>query len=334
MLDEQMKVVFLDRSAIRVPLRRLSFPHRWFEYPTTSADLVVERLQGAEIAVTNRVYITEEVLQHLPDLRLIALSATGFECIDIAACSRRGVAVTNLRNWSTLSVAEHTFAMLLALRRQLFTYRELVSRGEWQRSASYGLLEEPLPGDLFGSRLGIIGYGDLGKRLGQLGLAFGMQVSIAERRGAIPRAGRTDFTEVLKNADVLCIACPLNPETRGLIGEAELAAMKPTATLINTARGGIVDERALAEALENGRLGGAGIDVLAQEPPPQDNPLLNLSRPNLVLTPHMAFASPRALNALAGQLIDNIESFVRGKPVNLVSSREYPSARASVRHFD
>lgn len=319
MTDEQMKVVFLDRSAIRVPLRQLSFPHHWCEYPTTTPDLIVERLQGATIAITNRVFFTGQVLEQLPDLRLIAMSATGYECIDLAACRRAGISVTNLRDWSSIAVAEHAFAMLLALQRQLLLYREVVSQGEWQRSSSYGVLKEPLPSDLFGCKLGIIGYGDLGKRLGHLGSAFGMDVLIAERKGVDPRPGRIAFQEVLEIADVICIACPSKPETRGLLGEKELAAMKPTATLINTARGSIVNEEALARALRDGRLGGAGIDVLAQEPPPHGNPLLDLSLPNLIVTPHMAFASHHALNLLAEQLMGNIESFVSGHPRNVVS---------------
>ena len=313
------KVVFLDRYAIRAPLRPLNFPHAWFEYPTTPPELLLERLEGADIAITNRVFFTKEIIQQLPELRLIAMSATGYECIDVAACRASGITVTNLRDWSTFAVAEHAFALLLTIRRQVLLYRESVINGEWQRSQSYGVLKEPLPGDLYGSTLGIVGYGNLGKRICLLGKAFGMNVLIADRKGHSPREGRTAFDEVIRAADVLCITCPSTPETRSLIATDELAAMKTTATLINTARGGIVDEQALVQALREGRLGGAGIDVLAQEPPRDGNPLLDLSLPNLVITPHMAFASPHALQQLTEQLIGNIESFVAGQPKNIVT---------------
>jgi glycerate dehydrogenase len=313
------KVVFLDRYAIRAPLRPLNFPHTWVEYPTTPQDLVVERLQGATIAITNRVFLDAGTLQQLPELRLIAMSATGYECIDVVAAKNAGVTVTNLRDWSSIAVAEHAFAMLLAVRRQLLLYRGSVTQGEWQQSAGYGVLKEPLPSDLYGANLGIVGYGNLGKRIGQLGSAFGMSVLIADRKGQAARDGRTAFQKVIEASDVLCITCPLTPETRNLIGPEEIAGMKPTATLINTARGGIVNEEALARALREGLIGGAGVDVLAEEPPRNGNPLLDLSLPNLVVTPHMAFASHHALGILAEQLISNIESFVVGDHKNVVS---------------
>jgi glycerate dehydrogenase len=318
-MTDKLKVVFLDRFAIRAEIRKLRFEHDWFEYPTTAPEQVVERLQGASIAITNRVHISADILRQLPELRLIAVSATGYECIDVAACRDAGVVVTNLRDWSSTAVAEHAFAMMLAVRRQLLVYRELLAQGEWQRSHFYGVLKEPLPGDLYGCTLGIVGNGALGQRIAHLGSAFDMNVLIAERKGSSPRDGRVAFQEVIKTADVLCITCPFNAETRNLIGKAEIDNMKPTATLINTARGGIVDEQGLADALREGRIGGAGVDVLMQEPPRDGNPLLDLSLPNLVVTPHMAFASHHALNALAEQLMSNIESFVAGHPTNVVS---------------
>jgi glycerate dehydrogenase len=290
-----------------------------FEYPNTATDDLIPRLQGASLAVTNRALIGDDQLSQLPDLRLIAVSATGYDCIDVAACRRHNVLVTNLQDWSTTAVAEHAFALLLALRRQLFLYRPLVASGAWQRSTFYGLLENPIPGDLFGATLGIIGHGNLGQRVATLGGAFGMTALIAERKGVPARPGRTSFDDVLTRSDVLCITCPFTPETAGLIGASELARMKPTALLINCARGRIVDDAALADALRNGRLGGAGLDVLAQEPPTQGNPLLDLDLPNLIVTPHMAFASEVALGNLAEQLIANIESFLAGHPRNVVS---------------
>ena len=209
--------------------------------------------------------------------------------------------------------------MMLTIRRQLLVYRQAVAAGEWQRSHFYGVLKESLPQDLYRCTLAIIGYGALGKRLALLAQAFDMQVLIADHKGAAPRAGRVAFDEALARADGLCIACPLSADTRNLIDTAELARMKSTATLINTARGGIVNEQALADALREARIGGAGIDSLAQEPPRDGNPLLDLELPNLILTPHMAFASDSTLARLAEQLLSTVESFVAGQPENVVS---------------
>lgn len=319
MTSTHPKVVFLDRFAIRAPLRPLRFPHEWVEYPTTNQHDVVSRLHGAGIAITNRVLLGKETIQQLPELRLIAVSATGYECIDVAACRDAGIVVTNVRDWSTFAVAEHAFAMMLCLRRQLLLYRDAVRQGEWQRSSFYGVLKEPLPSDLYGNTLGIIGCGHLGRRIAHLGSTFDMQILIAGRKGQDVAGERVRFEEVLERADVLCITCPLTPETRDLIGAAEFGRMKPSVVMINCARGGIVNETAAADALRNGQIGGLGTDVLSTEPPRDGNPLLGLELPNLILTPHMAFASQHALASLAEQLMTNIEAFVRGEPRNVVS---------------
>ena len=184
------KVVFLDRIAIRAQLRRLRFNHEWFEYPTTTPESVIERLQDATIAITNRVRFGEEQLSQLPSLKLIAMSATGYDCIDLEACRRHGVGVTNIQDWCTHSVAEHAFALMLALRRQVLAYHARVRAGDWQRSTFYGLLSDPLPFDLNGSSIGIVGYGALGKRIAMIGSAFGMRPFVAERKGGILRKGR------------------------------------------------------------------------------------------------------------------------------------------------
>ena len=315
----EQRVVFLDRQAIRVPLRPPAFPHQWAEYPHTPPELTVERLCGATIAITNRVPIGGATLDAAPTLRLIAVSATGYEHVDVADCDARGIAVCNVRDWS-ISVPEHVFALLLALRRQLPAYSAAVAAGRWQASPTYGFLLEPLPRTLRGGTLGLIGHGALGRQVAALAAAFGMEVLVAERRGAeVVRSGRTPFATVLARSDALVVLCPLTAETRGLIGAAELAALRPTALLINCARGGIVDEGALAAALVAGRLGGAGVDVLSGEPPTAGNPLLDLRLPNLIVTPHMAFASIESLETLAEQLIGNLEAFVAGTPRNLVS---------------
>lgn len=312
------RVVFLDRRAITVPLRVPAFPHEWRAYDHTPPDLVLERLRGAHLAITNRVPITRAVLDAVPSLQLIAVAATGYEHVDVGACVERGVRVCNVCDWS-VSVPEHVFALILALRRQLPVYQQAVAAGRWQASPTYGFLLSPLPVTLAGTTLGLIGYGTLGRRVAVLAQAFGMRTLIAEHKGAARvRAGRVPFETALGKSDVLVMLCPLNEQTRHLIGAPELARMRPEALLINCARGGIVDEGALARALERGELGGAGVDVLSQEPPTSGNPLLDLKRPDLIVTPHMAFVSVQSLETLAEQLIVNLEAFVAGHPRNLV----------------
>ena len=312
------KIVFLDSEGLPAKLRPPCFSHEWREYPTSSLEVVVERLRDATIAIVDRVFLGEAELAQLPHLKLIAVAATGFDNVDIAACRRRGIAVTNVRNWSK-SVPEHVFALILALRRDLLSYHDAVQCGAWQRADNYTLLHEPMPLSLSGSTLGLIGCGGLGRAVVDLAKAFGMRVLIAERKGAgTIRDGRTSFADVMAESSVLVVLCPLTEETRGLIGSAELGRMPRHGLLINCARGGIVDEQALAAALRRGDIAGAGVDVLSEEPPRSGNPLLTLKQPNLIVTPHFAWASVESLQALADQLIDNIEGFVAGTPRNLV----------------
>ncbi|MGH9901740.1 MAG: NAD(P)-dependent oxidoreductase, partial [Pyrinomonadaceae bacterium] len=237
----------------------------------------------------------------------------------------RGITVSNVRGYATHSVPEHVFMMILALRRSLVSYREALRQGEWERSAHFTLLDYPVR-DLHAGTLGIVGYGSLGRAVEGLARAFGMRVLVAERKGAEDvRAGRTPFAEVLRESDVLTLHAPLNAETRHLIGRDELSSMRPHALLINCARGGLVDEAALAEALRAGVIGGAGVDVLAREPPRREggdtSPLLDLDLPNFILTPHVAWAGREAMQTLADQLVDNLEAFVRGKPQNTVTGK-------------
>jgi glycerate dehydrogenase len=328
----QERIVFLDRKAIRVPLRRPTFPHLWHEYAHTPPEQTIRRLLdagdlGATVAISNRVAIDAATLAAVPSLRLVAVSATGYDHVDIASCRDRGVTVCNVRDWS-VSVPEHVFALLLALRRQLPAYQDVLRRGRWQESETYGLLLEPLPHTLAGATLGLIGYGALGKRVAVLAQGFAMNVLLAEHKGAPSvREGRVRFEDVLARSDVLVVLCPLNEKTRNLIGAAELARMRREAVLVNCARGGIVSETALARALVDGAIGGAGVDVLSEEPPRQGNPLLALHLPNLIVTPHMAWASIESLENLAEQLIGNIEAFVAGTPRNLVTpARSSPPA--------
>jgi glycerate dehydrogenase len=312
------RIVFLDSNSLEAVMRRPSFAHEWIEYGETEPSQVVERLHGATIAVTNKVRLGERELSQLPSLRLIAIAATGHDIIDLDYCAQRGLAVSNVRNYALHSVPEHAMMLMLALRRRLLSYRLQVQRGAWNEARAFSLFNYPIH-DLYGAVLGIAGYGALGRAVERLAAAFGMSIVIAEHKGAKEiREGRRSFEEVLRVSDVVTLHTPLNEGTRNMIGAAELRMMKPGAILINTARGGLVDETALAEALRQGQLGGAGFDVLTTEPPREGNPLLDLDLPNFILTPHNAWASREAMQALADQLIDNIEAFVRNEPRNLI----------------
>jgi len=313
------KIVFLDRSTLEADMRRPDFPHEWAEYPVTAPAEIVERLHDASIAITNKVPLCAETLVRLPKLRLIAEAATGVNNIDVDWCREHGVAVCNIRDYAVHAVPEHVFMMILALRRNLLAYRQDLQRGLWQRSSQFCLFTHPIR-DIYGSTLGIIGHGALGQALAQVARGFGIAVLFAERKGARQvRPGYASFETVLRESDVLSVHVPLTDDTRNLIGAAELRLMKPEALLINTARGGVVDEAALVDALESHTIAGAGFDVLSSEPPSVGNPLLALDLPNFLITPHVAWASREAMQILADQLIGNIEAFMRGEARNLVA---------------
>ncbi|MCE1238989.1 MAG: D-2-hydroxyacid dehydrogenase [Azonexaceae bacterium] len=317
-----MRIVQLEGESLIADLRRPAFAHEWIEHPKSAPADVVERLAGADIAITNKVPIPAAAVDALPQLKMIAISATGTNNVDLDACRQRGIVVSNIRGYAEHTVPEHVFALLLALSRNLIAWRETLLAGGWQRAEQFCLFDHPIR-DLHGATLGLIGSGSLGNGVARLAEAFGMRVLRAEHRGATRiRPGYTAFAEVLKAADAISLHCPLNDATRGLIGEAELQAMKPSALLINTARGGIVDETALIRALREGWIAGAGFDVLTVEPPPADHPLVDpalLALPNFLLTPHVAWASRPAMQTLADQLIANIEAFAAGRPQNRVA---------------
>ena len=311
-------IVFLDRDSLIATIRKPSFGHRWRDYPATNANEVVERLRGATIAITNKVPLRADAIAQLPDLKMIAVAATGTDNVDLAACRERGIVVANIRNYSLVSVPEHCFALILAVRRNLRAYVADVEDGRWERSTRFCLLDHPI-GDLAGSRLGIVGYGALGRRVAQIARAFGMDVAVTSRSPvADTDVVQLPLDELLATSDVVSLHLPLTDQTRHMIGQRELAAMKKSAILVNTARGGLVDEAALAQALTDGTIAGAGFDVLSKEPPVPDNPLLQLRLPNFVLTPHVAWASGGAMQTLADMLVDNLEAWVAGKPTNVV----------------
>ncbi|MBS1140486.1 MAG: D-isomer specific 2-hydroxyacid dehydrogenase, catalytic region:D-isomer specific 2-hydroxyacid [Proteobacteria bacterium] len=316
------RIVQLEGESLIAEIRRPAFAHDWVEYPKTSPDQVVERLAGAAIAITNKVAINATAIEALPELKMIAVSATGTNNVDLEACQRRGIVVSNIRGYAEHTVPEHVMALLLALSRNLVAWRETLQAGGWQRAEQFCLFDHPIR-DLHGATLGLIGSGTLGNGVARLAEAFGMRVLRAERKGAAAvRPGYTAFAEVLAEADAISLHCPLTAETTGLIAEPELRAMKRSALLINTARGGIVDEAALVRALKEGWIAGAGFDVLTAEPPPAGHPMLDpalLDLPNFLLTPHVAWSSRPAMQTLADQLIDNIEAFVAGTPRNRVA---------------
>jgi glycerate dehydrogenase len=316
------RIVYLERESIIADVRRPSFAHEWIEHAKTAPGEVIERLQGASIAIVNKVPLPAAAVDALPGLKMVAVAATGTNIVDLEACRRRGIVVSNVRGYAEHTVPEHVLALLLALSRNLVAWRESVQAGRWQQSDQFCLFDHPIR-DLHGATLGIIGSGSLGSGVVRLAEAFGMRVLRAEHKGVpAPRPGYTDFEDVLREADALTVHCPLTAQTQGLIGAAELRAMKPTALLINTARGGIVDEAALIRALKEGWIAGAGFDVITAEPPPADHPMVDpalLALPNFLLTPHVAWASRPAMQALADQLIGNIEAFIAGHPRNRVA---------------
>jgi glycerate dehydrogenase len=311
-------IVFLDRDSLMADVRAPSFAHGWQEYGATLADQVVARLQGATIAITNKVPLRADAIAQLPDLRMIAVAATGTDVIDLDACRARGIVVSNIRNYSLVSVPEHCFTLILALRRNLVAYRADVDAGKWQASTRFCLLDHPIT-DLAGSRLGIVGYGALGKKVAALGRAFGMAICVTARSNVVEEGvTQLPLADLLRTCDVITLHLPLSNETRHMIGAHELAMMKPGAVLINTARGGLVDEAALAAVLATGAIS-AGFDVLSREPPAPDNPLLGLRLPNFILTPHTAWASSGAQQILADMLVDNVEAYIAGAPLNVVT---------------
>ena len=312
-------IVFLERDSLDAVVRRPAFEHCWAEHDWLDAEQASAALADATIAIINKLPLRAATLSRLPRLRLIAVSATGTDNVDLQWCARNGVAVTNIRNYAVHTVPEHTFALILALRRSLFGYARDVAAGRWQQAEQFCLSGHPIH-DIFGSTIGILGEGALGQGVATLARGFGMRVLFADHPPL--KASGVEFTpldQVLRESDIVTLHAPLTAATRNLIGARELGLMKKSALLINTARGGLVDEMALRDALLGRRIAGAGFDVLTTEPPRTGNPLLDPDLPNFILTPHTAWASREAMQALADQLIDNVEAFVAGSPRNLVT---------------
>ena len=314
-------IVFLERDTVApdVVIRKPSFQHTWKDYDRTTPEQLVERLKDADIALVNKVKFQRPAIEALPKLKLIAVAATGTDNIDIAACKERGIIVSNIRGYALHTVPEHAFTLILALRRGLIGYRQDVVNGEWQKAAQFCFFSHPI-NDLHGQRLGIIGEGVIGQGVANIARAFGMQVMFAAHKG-VQGLGPlyTPWDEVIETSDVITLHSPLTPQTRNMIALPEFRRMKRNMVIVNTARGGLINEEDLATALREKLIAGAGVDVTSPEPPPKDSVLMKLlDLPNFILTPHTAWASHEAITSLCNQLIDNVEAFVAGKPRNIV----------------
>ena len=313
-----LHIVVLDRDTLVNRPFDFDFPHTLSSYGTTEAHETLERIRGADIVITNKVVISAQAFAKNPQLKLVAVTATGVNNVDVEAAKQNGTAVCNIRAYGNESVAEHAFMMMITLMRNLPAYQRDVAAGLWENSPFFCYLGAPMR-DLNGKTLAIFGRGNIGKTLATYAQAFKMNVVFAEHKNAQSvRDGYVSFDEAIRSADVVSLNCPLTPQTANMIGEAELQQMKPGAILINCGRGGLVDEAALVAALKYGQIGGAGFDVLTQEPPRDGNPLLKARLPNLIVTPHIAWASQEAANRLFDILLDNINRFVAGNPQNLV----------------
>ena len=313
-----LHIVVLDRDTLVNRPFDFDFPHTLSSYGTTEAHETLERIRGADIVITNKVVISAQAFAENPQLKLVAVTATGVNNVDVEAAKQNGTAVCNIRAYGNESVAEHAFMMMITLMRNLPAYQRDVAAGLWENSPFFCHLGAPMR-DLNGKTLAIFGRGNIGKTLATYAQAFKMNVVFAEHKNAQSiRDGYVSFDEAIRSADVVSLNCPLTPQTANMIGEAELQQMKSGAILINCGRGGLVDEAALVAALKYGQIGGAGFDVLTQEPPRDGNPLLKARLPNLIVTPHIAWASQEAANRLFDILLDNINHFVAGNPQNLV----------------
>ena len=317
-----MKAVFLDFATVDAdgldvsPLRDLT--ESFHTYDSTPATDVAERIDGAEFVYLNKVRMTREIIENAGSLRFIGLVATGVDNVDLAAARKHGVAVSNIRAYCTNSVVEHVFAMLLSLMHSLGRYHDAVRQGEWAHADNFCMLDYPIR-ELAGRTLGVIGYGELGRRVAEVAGAFGMEILVSARPGSgVVGEGRTPFEDVIRRSDVISLHCPLTDQTEGLIGASALSKMKDTAVLINTARGGLVDSRALVDALAGGTIAAAGIDVLSEEPPENGDPLLDYRGDNLIVTPHIAWATAEARQNAINELAANVAAYLAGEKRNRV----------------
>lgn len=320
-MSNRSRAVFLDHSSLdRGDLDLSPLTQTFAElqlHDRSTAAQVVERLAGAQVAISNKVPLDADTFAACPELKLVLVAATGTNNVDLAAAREQGVTVCNCQGYGTPSVAQHTLMLLLALATRLPDYQAAVRAGRWQQAQQFCLLDFPIV-ELEGKTLGLLGYGELGGAVARLAEAFGMRVLLGQLPGRPPRQDRLPLDELLPQVDALTLHCPLNADTLDLIDEYQLSLMKPGAFLINTARGGLVNEQALADALRRGHLGGAATDVLSQEPPKDGNPLLAADIPRLIVTPHSAWGSREARQRIVVQLMENAQAFFSGAPRRVV----------------
>ena len=310
-------IVLLDADTLRgADLSVLQLPDCTLQiFASTTAAQLPDRLQQATVVISNKVHLDADALAHAPSLRLICVAATGINNVDLAAATTRNIQVCNVRDYALDAVPQHAMALLLALNNQIVLQQQAVYGGDWSRSPVFCLHQQPIQ-SLAGKTFTVVGYGGLGQATAALARAFGMQICISERPDAPTiRPGRVAFREALAAADVLSLHCPAIAGAPPLIGAEQLSWLKPQALLINTARGALIDEPALLQALQQRQLAGAALDVLCTEPPDQNHPFLQARLPNLLLSPHLAWATSASMQRLVGQLVENIQAFNAGTPV-------------------
>lgn len=314
--------VFLDHHSLDLGDLDLSTLEQQFDslqlHAASAAEQISERLQGASVVISNKVMLDAAALAANPQVKLILVAATGTNNVDLAAARAQGITVCNCQGYGTPSVAQHTLALLLALATRLCDYQQAVKDGAWAKASQFCLLDFPIV-ELEGKTLGLLGHGELGGAVARLAEAFGMRVLSGQIPGRPARADRLALDELLPQVDALTLHCPLNEQTRHMIGARELALLKPGALVVNTARGGLIDEQALADALRSGHLGGAATDVLSVEPPVNGNPLLAADIPRLIITPHSAWGAVESRQRIVGQLAENAQAFFAGQPRRVVA---------------
>ncbi len=321
-MPSQRRAVFLDHSSLDLGDLDLAPWRETFSelvlHGSTATDQVAERLKDADVAISNKIMIDATTFAACPNLKLVLVTATGVNNVDLDAARKHGVVVSNCQGYGTPSVAQHAMMLLLAMATRLPDYQKAIQQGQWQKSKQFCLLDFPIV-ELEGKTLGLLGHGELGGAVAKLAEAFGMRVLSGQIPGRPARPDRVPLNELLPQVDALTLHCPLNDDTRDMIGAHELSLLKPKAFIVNTARGGLINEQALADALRNGHLGGAATDVLTVEPPVNGNPLLSGDIPRLIITPHSAWGSQEARQRIVGQINENALAFYQGKPVRVVS---------------
>lgn len=323
---DKIKIVFLDRDTLpnTVEFTGPDIPHDLVCYPSTTADQVIARVQDCDVIITNKVKINAGILNHTSKLKLIVVAATGCDIIDLDACKQKNITVCNVRNYADNSVPEHTFALILALQRNLFAYHQSIKQGRWQESGQFCYFDFPIQ-DLAGSTIGIIGSGSLGQRVAKLSEAFGLKVQFVNRQSYTKiideQSGLTEFDHVLQTSDIISLHCPLNESNKGMINKELFAKMSKKPLLINTARGGLINEADLVDAINNGQIKGAGLDVASHEPINKNHPFMSLlDLHNFILTPHVAWTGLDAINNLVNQVKNNIELFYKNQATNVVTN--------------